>query len=92
MRDWFRPTLTLRVVIGMSGIFLAVWTVLVAYAVRDSSNPEQEKKAVFQIGEYVSQSLNQLRSPDAAVGFVKGIEEVQNKIFNAEEATSPQFQ
>jgi signal transduction histidine kinase len=69
----------------MSGIFLAVWTVLVAYAVRDSSNPEQEKKAVFQIGEYVSQSLNQLRSPDAAVGFVKGIEEVQNKIFNAEE-------
>jgi two-component system sensor histidine kinase QseC len=85
MKKCSRPTLTLRVTIGMSGIFLVVWTVLVAYAVRESSRPELQKDGVFQFGEIVSQSLIHMRSPDAAAGFVKGMEEVQNKIFNAEE-------
>lgn len=83
MKNWWRPTLVKRVMLGLFLVFFLVWDALVAYSYWRNFHDIDAKSRTF--GRYVAESLASVQDPDQARALVKGLADIQNKIFDAEQ-------
>ncbi|QDL55352.1 sensor histidine kinase [Rhodoferax aquaticus] len=83
MKIWWRPTLVKRVMLGLFLVFFLVWDALIAYSYWRNFHDIDAKSRTF--GRYVAESLASVQDPDQARALVKGLADIQNKIFDEEQ-------